>query len=345
MLTKQVHSAVAADKVNRIAAYDLIRVFAAFSVIVIHVVNPIPLNFSSVNNYNWWVRPFYEAVFRSGIPLFIMLTGALLLPKATGVQFVKARVLRVLVPLCFWTLVYLVARNELKEITVSAYLNNLIHGSTFHFWYVYFILAVYIAMPLLYVLVHKIQVHTVKLFLLICLVTLTSYFINTDTTVGYLLNYSIYSLYLVFGYAISSSNKFGWLSSAKVGMFLFCIGTLITFIGSVYPTLNLTTEALFQSTSTHIFVKSVGAWIMLHSLASKISISWQKLLTNISKHSFAIYLMHTLVLEHILIARLAIDHSFLSPVLGVLISSLLTFIVSHLITFTLDKLPYGKYTH
>ena len=91
--------------------YDAIRFFAAFSVIAVHVATPALGNLSASGNYNWWVANFYQSLFRSGIPLFLMLTGALLLHRATGFTFIRNRLLRVLLPFGFWTFVYLVAKN------------------------------------------------------------------------------------------------------------------------------------------------------------------------------------------------------------------------------------------
>ncbi|WP_439882879.1 acyltransferase family protein [Pontibacter sp. MBLB2868] len=74
---------------NHVVAYDAIRLFAVFSVIAVHVATPVVANYNSSGKTAWWAGNLYESLFRSGIPLFLMLTGVLLLPKANGLRFKK----------------------------------------------------------------------------------------------------------------------------------------------------------------------------------------------------------------------------------------------------------------
>ena len=347
MLTKQVHAAVAADNGNRIAAYDLIRVFAAFSVVVVHVASPVSSDYNDQSLFNQQIIQLYQAVFRSGIPLFLMLSGALLLPYATSLQFVKRRVLRVLIPLSFWTLIFTLAKNQLSTLSLSGYFNNLLDGAAPHYWYVYFILVLYFTMPLIYVVLSKIKVNVKYLFVLTLIATFASYFVK-DSLEPYssALEYSIYILYLILGYKLATEPDNMRFLSIQVGILLFLMGTLVTLIGSTLLSTQsgIQNDLFYESTGTHIFIKAIGAWIILHKISEKVSVYWQDFLRSISSYTFGIYLMHTLVLEHLLISRLGISYTFFTPFVGVILTAFLTFVFSILIAALLKKLPYGSFT-
>lgn len=94
--------------VNHIVWADLIRVIAILMVICIHCSDPFNVSPEARLNpeYNLW-GSIYGAFLRPCVPLFVMLTGMLLLPVEQEIgQFYKKRMLRVIVPFIVWSLLY-----------------------------------------------------------------------------------------------------------------------------------------------------------------------------------------------------------------------------------------------
>lgn len=60
---------------------DLIRTIAIVGVIVLHAANEAiaPQVMNQTEIYRWWMVNIYQTLGRTGVPLFVMLTGALLL--------------------------------------------------------------------------------------------------------------------------------------------------------------------------------------------------------------------------------------------------------------------------
>ncbi len=65
---------------NRTIYFDYLRVFATAAVILLHVA---AFNWLStdVNGYDWKVFNFYDSIVRWGVPVFVMISGALFLGR------------------------------------------------------------------------------------------------------------------------------------------------------------------------------------------------------------------------------------------------------------------------
>lgn len=65
--------------VNKIIAFDRLRILAAFAVVVLHAVAPLFLD--SYPSSDWNVANVYESLVRWSVPVFFMISGALFLNK------------------------------------------------------------------------------------------------------------------------------------------------------------------------------------------------------------------------------------------------------------------------
>lgn len=95
---------------DRVVWFDVVRLLAMFSVVMCHCTDP--FNFCpdpsapGIADIQWW-GAFYGAVLRPCVPLFVMLTGALLLPvRREASDFYKRRIPRVWWPFLLWSVVY-----------------------------------------------------------------------------------------------------------------------------------------------------------------------------------------------------------------------------------------------
>jgi surface polysaccharide O-acyltransferase-like enzyme len=85
--------------------------------------------------------------------MFVMISGALLLDERapfTPAQFYIRRAARVIVPLVFWTAVYLIYRRIHNHTGRATLLLDTLQGEPFyHLWFLYLIVGLYAATPLL----------------------------------------------------------------------------------------------------------------------------------------------------------------------------------------------------
>src|SRR5256885_496912 len=88
---------------------DALRVLACLAVIVLHVSASVVIDFPDVRSLHWTVGNIGNAFTHWCVPVFVMLSGALLLSPAKQLPvtvFYRKRASRILIPLAFWSVVY-----------------------------------------------------------------------------------------------------------------------------------------------------------------------------------------------------------------------------------------------
>ena len=95
---------------QRVVWLDVVRLVAMFTVVCCHSADP--FNFypgeppANIDEIKWWGAAYGSAL-RPCVPLFVMLTGALLLPvKQTASVFYKKRIGRVFWPFLLWSVLF-----------------------------------------------------------------------------------------------------------------------------------------------------------------------------------------------------------------------------------------------
>ena len=134
---------------------DVLRIFATYCVILLHVLSPLHNSVTHFGTRTWHVANVLNELVRTGVPIFLMLTGCLLLPAASTKQFgpfYRRRLLRILVPFFVWnTIYYILYHVQAGEPVFSrAFFDELLNnGSAYHLWYVYMLTGVYLFLPFL----------------------------------------------------------------------------------------------------------------------------------------------------------------------------------------------------
>lgn len=142
---------------GRVTWVENLRATATIAVILIHVSAPFvneTLGTSTAFNSIFW-----DAAARFCVPVFVMLTGALLLDRVMPLEvFFAKRFSRVFVPFVAWTIVYLIYHfiTEYQAGGISSpilaaqfFAQKLLRGADYHLWYVYMLVGLYLLLPLL----------------------------------------------------------------------------------------------------------------------------------------------------------------------------------------------------
>ena len=132
---------------------DLIRTVAIIFVVLVHSMGL--LNDAPETKSILVIKSFYSLI-HVGVPLFVMLSGALLLGKEEPLNlFFKKRFHRVLTPFFSWSMIVSIihffqngGRNLLNRslIFTKDLFGNGVHGI---YWYIYMILGLYMLTPIL----------------------------------------------------------------------------------------------------------------------------------------------------------------------------------------------------
>ena len=348
-----------AKRENNIEWLDSLRALAIIGVLMIHISSPVVKMSFGGNMLYWWIGNIVNSTIRFAVPVFLMISGATMLNREYKLgEFYKKRVTRVLVPLLFWMVVYWIFRwftlsssiqpHDFGSIISWGVDLFLTEGISKHFWYVYMILFIYLAVPFLGMFVRKLSSWSL-LFLLAAWVLLcgvsSNFSLNMYGWSGDYLSkffgYFLYSGYLVLGYYIS---KYTIVSrNIRLTALLVFIGTIAvsTFFAfyesskagrldtTVYSYLNLNT--IVQSAAIFLSLKNT-------SIRNSIVLRMQK---TVSDYSFGIYLVHILVIG--IFFQNGIFWTMANPLISLPALVVLTLLTSMTVIFILRKIPFGKY--
>lgn len=177
---------------ERIAWVDLLKVVACFLVVFSHNCDPYVAVFDS-DRSSFLAGVFSGSLTRSSVPLFVMMTGVLLLPVTrTMQQFYRRRIGRILPPLIFWSvalpLFYWLYINHVSPsanpaISPSDYTfpATVRRAATFIFnfnytttplWYLYMLVGLYLIIPVLNAWLVQARKKDLQLFLSVWFFTL-----------------------------------------------------------------------------------------------------------------------------------------------------------------------------
>lgn len=172
---------------TRIGWVDLLRVLACLLVVLSHCCDPFVAQFDN-NRTEFLTGVFWGSLVRSCVPLFVMMTGVLLLPlKMDMGTFYRKRIKRVVIPLVIWSLItpvlYYLYLNHAVETTspsiamadhtLTAALQKLylfvfnFSYATTPLWYLYMLIGLYLFMPIIGTWLNHASQKDIKCFLYI----------------------------------------------------------------------------------------------------------------------------------------------------------------------------------
>lgn len=252
---------------KRIVWLDFVKFIAIFMMIAVHCTDNVTPAERSEPWYNLW-GSFYGSFMRPAIPLFVMVTGALLLPVKENISaFYKKRLTRLIVPFIIWSVLYnlfpwitgllglsptvindFFAWAEPDQSFSGALHNILMIPFNFsmlavQMWYVYLLIGLYLYMPIFSAWVRQASLKEQKVFLSLWFVSLFIPYLREYLTrdlwgtcswneFGLLYYFAGFNGYLLLGHCIINNNiNLSWNKLAVIGIPSFVVGYCITFFG------------------------------------------------------------------------------------------------------------------
>lgn len=264
------------QKNQHIVWLDVVRFIAMFTVVCCHCTDPFnfyPGTAPNIGEIKLW-GAIYGSVLRPCVPLFVMITGALLLPvRGDASTFYKKRIPRVFYPFLIWSVLYnlfpwitgLLGLNPQIILDFFPYAGEEVMRQSFsvsleyilmipfnfsilavHMWYIYLLIGLYLYLPVFSAWVEKASERAKLMFLLAWGVTLllpyyyqfvSNYLWGTCSwnSFGMLYAFAGFNGYLLLGHYLRNLD---W-SLGKIlaiGLPMFVIGYAVTFFGFRYIT-------------------------------------------------------------------------------------------------------------
>ena len=150
---------------------DVLRIIAIFAVVMIHISGYYVINPSRMVDFT--IGNIFDSVSRLGVPLFLMISGALMLDENKKFDC-KNRILSLLIPMLVWSFLYALIYSVILPIKNNEAINfydffaSFIKGP-FHFWYMWVIIGLYLITPILRIFVKKENKNIVAYFIVLSL--------------------------------------------------------------------------------------------------------------------------------------------------------------------------------
>lgn len=328
---------------NKIEWVENLRVIATITVIVLHVAGPGVVSLGSVSMLDWNIANFFDGFARFCVPVFIMITGSFILNKDYELKdFFKNKLSRIIIPFLIFSFIYiidsygfqkLIYNHDIKEFGLFT-LQNLIYGSSFHLWYIYMLIGLYIISPIIRVYVKNASKSNLGYFLIAWLifVTIHGYALNNYIPSFQISIFANYTGYFVLGYYLSKYP----LNSPKLGWLLFITGSLLTIVGTYFFSVkqNQFYEMFYNYNTLNVILQSVGIYTILFNSTIK-NKALSKLRDIISKNSFNIYLVHILILSKIA----PLTWNYINPLVGIITTTLVCLFISTIVSMVLKQIP------
>ncbi len=133
---------------------DALRTVVALFVILLHTTAS--YMYAQTNDLSFWFPATINAFTHVAVPIFVIISGSFLLGRDEPLDtFLKKRAVRILIPLIFWSGIYLTYRILTShidgvEIDPKLLIKSIINGEPYyHLWYLYMLLGLYFATPFL----------------------------------------------------------------------------------------------------------------------------------------------------------------------------------------------------
>lgn len=328
---------------KRILYLDIIRIFACILIIAMHA--PIPN--SGLNGY---VLSTDSLLTVPGIGLFLMVSGALLMPVSIPTKsFLKKRLGKIICPTLFWTLFYMVVKlveGNLNEGVFWESILSIPFSPQFNgvLWFMYMIAGLYILAPVLSPWLRQASQWEIVFYLglwgiTLCYPVIRSFVHLNESYTGILYYLGGYLGYFVLGYYLRN-----YVKRMAVWKCLLCLFVpWVVAIGMKYQQVKVDFYDLFGYLSVFVAMMSIAYFMLI----KKVGVIYdensrmQRKVVLISKCCFGIYLVHIFVMRSIIWKWTLIWN--VEGVGQIVLVTILTFVGSFLITWLISYLPWAEY--
>jgi surface polysaccharide O-acyltransferase-like enzyme len=314
-----------------------LRIFAIFGVLMIHASAPLVSSFEKNGELAFWIGNLFDGISRWSVPVFFMISGALLLPKQDDFKtFYMKRMSKILIPFVGWSFLYVLYSHFVLHNSGKSIIKTLFDKPFYHLWFVYALLGLYVITPF------------IQRFLTVCTRSMVAWMIGF-----WFFNSSVIPLFVKFS-GIPVRFHVEMLSS-YIGFFLlgyyletykpnvpkwfFGAGAIITVVGTYLLTKQNEGNfdgMLYEYASPGVLLMAIGLYGYIQQKNVKLPGS-----SFLDKHSFGVYLAHPLLLS-LLIVKLKLTQIFINPIVGLLLVYIIVCAASYVLVWGISKIPVLK---
>ena len=342
---------------KRFISLDWLRFLACVLVILQHVTEfyYVAPDFTPARTDNTFLVGIFNSLSRTSVPLFVIISGFLLLPmKQSTSDFFKRRFTRILYPFLIWSVVYSIYFALKNDISLLQWIQNVLQipicYEAEHLWYIYMLIGLYVLVPVLSPWLRVVSRRELECYLGIWLFTTilpyirllfptigADVFFNPSPTFYY---FSGFVGYFLLGHYF---RKYETLSSIK-SVLAIVVGWVMTSSIFIYQLYNCETieqlELGWGFCTFNVVLMCMGVFSLMLKIRDTANGVISRFVSSVSVLSYGIYLVHVLWLRLYMSLFMPMFDSVISVALIVVPC---TFISSYLTIWILKHIPGNKY--
>lgn len=318
---------------------DQMRVISCIMVIAIHVCNIYNRAFPDLSQIDYSIAAFINSFSRISVPIFFMVSGALMAGREPNIKKSLDRFLKYFIITIFWCAFYF--------LWTKLYLNDtydfhdiLTTPTSKHLWFLYALLSIYLALPLIQTLIRNLSDKMLYYMLILFAVSIFGGYILEfiGVSVKYpiaIISQNQYLFFFILGYVLHNKKH-------KISGWFFIVGCLAAAICTIIVSYieGNHNEVIFQYRNPMLVLASISAFIIMLRLPKSIPQAWEKFVRHVSDNSFGIYVFHAVFLN-------IIDKEFIMYKVpawfGILLFVTIIFILSDIFVNIFRKIKYINY--
>ncbi len=349
---------------------DILRIILMYGIVLLHTISAM-WGEVTINSRNFEIMMIYETVTRCGVPVFFMISGALMLDKNKQIKLKKLylhNILHLVIVYFIWSFILALfdAVRTGQPIVSENLIKSLVDGY-WHLWFLPPLIGIYIVIPVFRAITMKEK--TTRYFTTIAFIFAVvfpfinqmSLYIHNDALKKSVANLNTmsgkfdmkvvcnYGLYFILGYYLEGvQSVFLWkrkilYTLGAISMALACALNIISSeqVGSV-------SEPFAGHYNLLIYMSCIAVFVFVKSCQVKLAYRIERdstlktIIKEISDNCLGIYVLHILV-RNILVSKGVHALSF-NPFFAAPLVALLIFSIACVITMLIRRIPIiGKW--
>ncbi|CAH0524321.1 acyltransferase [Vibrio hippocampi] len=316
------------DTKKHVFFFDAMRCCAALAVIVIHALAPYRHQLGDIPMGEWITAISFNGFSRWAVPVFILITGALMLNDKRPFDlkyYLSRRLGKVLVPFIVWSIFYAFlsgwSLTGFDSSIVSQILANSFHHQTYyHLGFFYYFIPLYFAIPFLQALVKRYD--DVALYALTAIWLLTTLLFLLRIDGPWSEQFWLYMGLLPLGYVLYQKlplNRTIVIVAVILGLGAMALGSYMVIENSIQAE-RYSVGRWFSYKTINTVLAASMVFILCKAFADRLNSGSQRVVSFISKHSLGIYILHPLFLWPMNTLHLYQGHPMMMIPIWVLIS-------------------------
>ena len=319
-------------------SFDVLRVIAMIMVIIIHVSNVYTRSFNFIDSSNYLVALIFNTVSRVSVPIFFMISGALLLDRRFDFKKYKDRILKIIILIVVWDILYLIWEYLFLGVTYDKLWHLFIEPYRAHLWFLYTIVILYVIQPVLKLILDKCNKPVKLLLFIIWFVFGTISMYNNAIS-------NIFTIFSNVGFFVIGKYMYDYLlkdnGKSKKYTWIMILLLVLCYVESVY--LNYNASMKFNMFYNLFFAYRTPFIILATFIIFKLVFLYchgkepNKLIILGSDLSLGVYLIHGMFLD---VTTKLIDYKNVVSIVGIPSFTLFILVFSMISVYFLRKIKH-----